>query len=518
MRATPLILLAIGLGSLGGCGTDDTSAPAGLSPYLPTPLPPLGPVPLTDEQTLRATHPLLSPPDPRSPAEPDARAAMLAEGYGATSIGPGAPHVARTSDGQSPPAPGPAPRLLARFALVTDVHLVDDESPARLGSFDGPGAASGSFRPQEANECRILNAMVRTLDAVHRASPLSFVLVSGDGIDSAQDNELRWQLAILDGAARVECDSGADDDPTPGPDNDAKDPFVAGGLPVPWYWVTGNHDVLRQGTLPVTEDQIALSVGDTAPGGTRDWSSPGGPIFGGPVVADAGRRLLMRQELAQMVADDADGHGLGSTQAASGKAYYTFDVPSTPLRFVVLDTAAETGSADGLIRQGDLDGVIRPALDQAQADGRWVVLVAHHSVQSLSDGSGLGGTPQPDAVSSAAWLAVLGGYPNVLFSLAGHTHLHNVTFLQPTAGHGLWQIITSALADWPNQARVIELWDEDDGWVMLRATSLDYATDEDPVAAEGRQLGVLDYVAGWAADGSGGSQDRNVELWIQAPP
>ena len=40
-----------------------------------------------------------------------------------------------------------------------------------------------------------------------------------------------------------------------------------------------------------------------------------------------------------MVADDADGHGLGSTQAASGKAYYTFDVPSTPLRFVVLDTS-----------------------------------------------------------------------------------------------------------------------------------------------------------------------------------
>jgi hypothetical protein len=53
---------------------------------------------------------------------------------------------------------------------------------------------------------------------------------------------------------------------------------------------------------------------------------------------------------------------------------------------------------------------------------------------------------------------------------------------------------------------------------MLRSTSLDYSTENDPVAAEGRELGVLDYVAAWASDGRGGSADQNVELWIQAPP
>jgi hypothetical protein len=518
MRGTSLSGLALAASLVVGCSSDGDTAPTGPLPYTPTPLPSLDSAPLTDAQVLLASHAVLPGPDPRSPAEPDARAAMLAEGYGETTTAAGQAHLGRTPDGQPPPAPGPSPRLLVRFAHLADVQLVDDESPARLASFDGPGAVSGAFRPQDAHQCRILNAGVRTLAAVHASLPLSFVLLGGDNIDSAQPNELAWLLAILDGAPRVECDSGADDDPVPGPDDDAKDPFVAAGLPVPWYWVTGNHDVLRQGTLPVTADQVALSLGTEAPGGTRDWTAPGGPVFGGPVAADAGRRLLSRQELGDLVAADGDGHGLASAWGGGGKAFYTFDVPGTALRFVVLDTGAETGSADGLLRVGDVEGFVRPALDQALVDGRWVVLASHHSAGALSDGGGVGGDVQPDAVPSADWLSLLGGYPNVLFSLVGHSHVHRARFLQPAVGHGWWEVTSAALADWPHQARVIELWDQDDGWVILRATSLDYSTESDPVAAEGRELGVLDYVAGWADDGRGSAEDQNVEIWIAAPP
>ena len=76
------------------------------------------------------------------------------------------------------------------------------------------------------------------------------MVLGGDNADNAQQNELDWFLSILDGAPSVECDSGKDDDPVTGPDNDPKDPFVAEGLKVPWLWVTGNHDILNQGNFP----------------------------------------------------------------------------------------------------------------------------------------------------------------------------------------------------------------------------------------------------------------------------
>jgi hypothetical protein len=51
----------------------------------------------------------------------------------------------------------------------------------------------------------------------------------------------------------LECDSAIDDDPVPGPDNDPKDRFAPVGLDVPWRWVSGNHDTLRQGNWPVAD-------------------------------------------------------------------------------------------------------------------------------------------------------------------------------------------------------------------------------------------------------------------------
>jgi hypothetical protein len=78
--------------------------------------------------------------------------------------------------------------------------------------------------------------------------------------------------------------------------------------------------------------------------------------------------------------------------------------------------------------------------------------------------------------------------------------------------------MTSAIADYPNQFRTIEIFDQDNGWILMRATCIDYATDGDPVAAEGKRRGVVDFVSGWLpAKGPGEDKDRNVELWIKKP-
>lgn len=517
--AMALVALVTGVLAAGCAGNDDgesTTQPADAGPTGPEPLPPLASVVLTDEQTIVPVHALVSPADEREPSSPASLAAMLAEGYGETSLGAGQPHVTRTLDGSPAPAPGPSPRRLVRFVHLSDLHLVDDESPVRLANLDSTSATAGAFRSQDAYQCRIVNAMVRTINAVHATDPLDFVLLGGDGVDSAQQNELGWLLGLLAGPGELDCDSGADDDPLPEAD-DPKDPFAPSGLDVPWYWTTGNHDILRQGSFVVDDEQIADSLGTHASGGTRDWSQPGGPLFEGPVVADPARRLLRPTELLAMVADAGDAHGFGEAEVAAGRAFYAFDIADSPLRFVVLDTAAQTGAAEGVLRRAELDSFLVPALEQAEADGRWVVIVSHHALGSLGDGSGFGGSAQPDAVPADELLDVLGGYANVLFAFAGHAHVHHVSPQQPSGGHGFWELMTGALADWPHQARVVEIWDEGAGSVMLRATCVDYATDGDPLAAEGRSYGVADFVSGWASDGRGSADDRNVELWIAAP-
>lgn len=507
--ALPL-LSALGLAAL-GCGSSDDGGGGGGGI-------PKEPVKLTTEVTLVPELQPLSPADTRVPSDPDDRTAMLKEGFGKLTEAAGEAHGSRTPPGKTPPTAGAGAKRLARFVHMPDLQLADDESPTRLASFDSPGTTSGAYRPQDVNICHMVNAAVQSVNELHDADPIDFLLLGGDNADSAQQNEIDWVLGLLSGRDSMECDSGADDNPKKGARNDGKDAFAAPGLAMPWYWVTGNHDILIQGNLPVSALKQAEATGSEAVGGTRDWSQPGGPLVKEGIVADEARIPLGRVEIMTRIAADADGHGVGADQTKSGKAIYTFDVQGTPLRFLVLDTAAETGGSEGLLRQGDVDTVIKPALDQAKADGKWVALASHHATSSLGDGTGLGGKQQPDAVTEQAWVDLLGTYPNVIFSMVGHSHQNRVKWVSPSSGHAFWEVMTSALADFPHQIRIVEIWDQDNGWVMLRTTNVDFSVMGDVVALEGRTLGTLDFVAGWSGgDGPGLAEDRNVEIWIEKP-
>ncbi|MCC6897591.1 MAG: metallophosphoesterase [Polyangiaceae bacterium] len=502
--------LAMGLFTA-GCGSSDDGGGGGGGL-------PKDPVRLTTEVTLTPAVAVSDPAEARKPSDPTDRAAMLKEGFGKLVEGAGEPHAKRTPPGKAPPAPGASAKRVARFVHMPDLQLADDESPTRLATFDSPGTLSGAYRPQDSNMCHMLNAAVESVNELHQADPIDFLLLGGDNADSAQQNEIDWVLALLSGKDSIECDSGADDDPREGGGNDGKDALTAPGLAMPWYWVTGNHDILIQGNLPVSSAKQAEATGSNAAGGTRDWSQSGGPVVTGEVEPDEARRPLMRKEIMARIAADSDGHGVGPAQTQSGKAIYTFDVEGTPLRFLVLDTAAETGGSEGLLRQGDVDGVIKSALDQAKADGKWVALASHHATSSLGDGTGLGGKQQPDAVSEDAWVALLASYPNVIFSMVGHSHRHRIKWVSPPGGHAFWEVMTSALADFPHQIRIVEIWDQDNGWLMLKTTNVDFSVMGDPVALEARTLGALDFVAGWSGtDGPGAADDRNAEVWIEKP-
>ena len=90
---------------------------------------------------------------------------------------------------------------------------------------------------------------------------LDFVLNTGDSVDNAQENELSWFLSTMRGG-EVDPDSGTDQDPLFGPNNDGNDAFLAHGLlaTIPWYSAIGNHDVLIQGNVPPKVRTIFNSI------------------------------------------------------------------------------------------------------------------------------------------------------------------------------------------------------------------------------------------------------------------
>lgn len=491
-------------------GSSSTGEPDNLEP-----LPPLESIVLTTEVRRAPLHAVSPEPmnDPRIPAQLDQ---MIGDGYGEEEEIEGEPIVDVTLDASEPPAPGAGATRLTRFVHLADTQVPDDESPTRLMAFDTPGATSGAFRPQEAYACNITNAAVRTVNAAHAADPVDLVVLGGDNADSAQTNEVAWFLGILDGASRVECDSAVDDDPVPGEGNDPKDPFEPVGLDVPWLWVMGNHDVLVQGNFVIAgrEDN---ALGEDVDGATRDWSLPGGPETMDLVPADPARALLDGATLLEMVRTSGDGHGVDEATVASGKANYAFDVPDTDVRFIIIDTAGQTGGAEGLIRGIEVDDFLQPALDAAQEDGKWVFLASHHASGSLSDGGGLGGSQQPDAITTLEFQALLGDYDNVIAHLCGHSHVHQVTAIEPVGGHAYWEVITSAIADHPHQMRIFELEDQDNGFLTLTSVALDVALDDDTLAAQGRLRSITDVTSGWQITGEGVPEDRNVRLWLPLP-
>lgn len=491
-------------------GTEGESGDTGLEPTLP----PLdAPPPSTADRRFEPVTVMAEDPtdlDPRVPAERDM---LLAMGYGDSQEVAGDTVVERTLDGSPAPTPGANRQRLTRFIHLADAQLADDESPARVVAVDSPGAISGAYRPQESYACHALASVVRTINAYDAEDPYDFVVLGGDNADNAQLNEHTWFRDILDGGVEVHCDSGDDDDPVAGPNNDPKDALVSEGLRPAWRWVTGNHDILVQGNFPVAPRQ-SEALGSEASSGTRDWSMPGGPMVTGTVVADEMRRLLTEPEVIDFVRATGDGHGLSQATSDYGKAEYVFDAGEN-VRVIVISTAAATGAATGVYRQAQVDDFLRNALDEAEADGMWVIIASHHGYNSIEDGSGLGGNTVADALTADQFASLLGEYANVLMHLAAHSHVHTATVIAPSSGNPYWELKTAAIADHPHQFRQLEVWDEDNGYVSVHGLALDYVRDDDPLAAEHYRQGVMDLSSGWNSDpGVGTAADRNVRLYV----
>lgn len=430
----------------------------------------------------------------------------------------------RTDLGGPSAAPTGERRSLAWFVMLADTQLVDDESPVRLASIDNP-SAGGAMRAQEAFLPRAMSALNRTLrDTARSERPWQFGVIAGDCTDNAHYNELRWFIGVMDGERGIHVDSGADDDPVPGAGNDPKDPFDAVAFPAPWYFVPGNHDLEVVGiNLPGAMNR-AQATGSTTATGTRDYTRWWAPPRRGAVVPDMNRRLLDRSdfpmELARTAATPGPiGHGLNTVMSPADGLHYTADVVPGLLRLIALDSSDYTGGSIGLVRRAAVDTFLRPALEQAQRDGVLAMLISHHPTSSMDRRNGEFGGEVADAVEPAEIDQLVARYPNVIGWMVGHDHDLRVrgTRGTDTAHPGFWEIMSGSVADWPSQARAIELVNNGDGTLSIFGTMLEIQPRD---CAERRflRLSMIEHLAAWDSNHMGQLRDRNVELVIPVPP
>jgi 3',5'-cyclic AMP phosphodiesterase CpdA len=440
------------------------------------------------------------------------------DGDGALQVGPGEQIRNRT---ELAAASRPTDRL-AVFAQLTDAHVTDEESPARVEMLDRLGPPFTSpFRPQESLTPFVLAGVVATIDRLHPDA----VFETGDLIDNAQQNELELALGVLHGG-RVDPDSGAagydgvqsaaNPDPLiyrPGVDaprhpgllDAAQRPFTSPGLDAPWYPIPGNHDLLVQGNLAATPQTNRIAVGsrkvvtldrdvaDAARAGTltpqivdrllaeRQESDAV------TVPADPGRRELSPAEAIERLRSASGGGGAGPTMDS------TVDL-GPGARAILLDTARRTRGAGGELRPSQVRW-LRSQL--AASDDRWVIVFS--------------GTPLTDTAGSAGALALLDGDPRVVAAIAGDVHRNSIEPRRTAAG-GYWLITTSSLADYPQQARAFSLWRTAGGGVALETWMLN-ADPSQTMAATSRELAFLDYQGGRATAAAGSPSDRNAVLF-----
>ena len=413
-------------------------------------------------------------------------------------------------------------RTLATFAQITDAHVTDEESPARLEMLDRFGGSfSSAFRPQESLTPQVLAAIVSSVNAAHAQA----VFETGDLIDNDQQNELDQAFSVLRGGrvdpnsggpgyAGVQAPSNADpliyrpglDAPAhPGLLAAAEQPFRSGGLRAPWYPLPGNHDLLVQGNLRATSQTNAVAVGDRKlvtldrsalrfagkrelkPGVVAALLRHGLPGRSITVPADPARREV---PAPQVVAElrKASGHG------GTGELMDQIVPLGDEAEAIMLDTTDRSGGDVGVIHPGQLEW-LRSAL--ASAGGRWVLVIS--------------GAPLGDVKGGEGALAQLDANRHVVASIAGDVHRNSIAPRRTRSG-GYWLITTSSLADYPQQARAFRLSETAGGGVVLDTWMLN-GDPRSGLANTSRELAYLDAQGGRPRHLAGRPLDRNARLY-----
>ena len=89
-------------------------------------------------------------------------------------------------------------RLLS-FLSLSDAHITDKESPCQIIYLGYHGGIQQAYSPVMLYTTQVLDAAIRTANAVNRLNPFDFAISLGDDANGPQYNELRWFIDVMDG-------------------------------------------------------------------------------------------------------------------------------------------------------------------------------------------------------------------------------------------------------------------------------------------------------------------------------
>ncbi|GAB3135475.1 TIGR03767 family metallophosphoesterase [Tsukamurella serpentis] len=465
-------------------------------------------------------------------------------------------------------------QALASFVQLTDMHIVDAQSPARfeyIHPIQGP-----AHRPQETLTTQGAVALVQRINSLP-GGPITgrafdFVITTGDNTDNRELAELNWFQTVLSGGTIVP-NTGAPDrfeglqahgaalywqpespywdmykdkgfQQIPGFLRAAISAHTSPGLRVPWYAVVGNHDESLQGTLPhgiadwLYLSPVKFDIPHTDPAAlaiaralTTDPSQVGpmlsrlklsGPVI--PATVDPQRTPFNPREFVRRHFDPAVtgpgpvGHGFSSPD---GPTWYTFQMAPGVIG-IALDTTNNLGLAQGSIGQKQLDWMV--AQLKAHPD-QLAVVFSHHTSKSM-------GAKLPDPVEpgekqydGATVVAALAAHPNVIAWVNGHTHKNEmIAHTGATPKQSFWEINTASHIDFPQLARIIEITDNRDGTLSMFTPLIEAAS---PTTANPSDLSAAGLASLYRElsyndihrddDLLGKPADRNCELLLPHP-
>jgi metallophosphoesterase (TIGR03767 family) len=373
----------------------------------------------------------------------------------------------------------------------------------------------------------------------------------------------------------------------PGLMDKAQKSFTAAGLKVPSYVAFGNHDALVQGNAAANAAFEQVATGCLKPIGpvpnpenapalltallnptnllTALLTNPKNLII---VPGDPKRQSVSKKQFKEIFekGSQPDGHGFdyiepAQESASKGAAGYYSWSPEPGMRFIALDTVAEAGTivtptghftADGNVDDPQFKW-LESQLEEATEADELVVIFSHHAPESLTadapdelappcllnDAHGHDINPGCDLDPrnsqpihlEADTVEMLHRFPNVIAWVAGHSHVNEVdAFPDPNEAGGFWSIRVAAEADWPQQSRLLQVFDNHDGTLSIFGTILDHVgqsaapapgtpaggMDLNDLASVGRTMSFNDLQSG-APEGEGKAKDRNVELLVPDP-
>jgi metallophosphoesterase (TIGR03768 family) len=468
----------------------------------------------TRQQTI-CPVPVTNAPVP--PIFPSAVSNYAVYGYSAWRWGPG------EDEGQlltNMPAGYPgatnAARLLS-FLCLSDAHITDKETPCQaiyLGYQGTNGSEPATYSPVMLYTTQVLDAAIRTANAVNRLLPFDFAISLGDDANGPQYNELRWFIDVMDGKY-ITPSSGTNAGATT---IDYQKPFQAAGLnpAIPWYAVLGNHDQFWMGGLPVadfqqafTNSDILLLAGNYM--GTIDGNTPYGDVIdvGSPtnfvvngvtnaptVAADTNRYGLSSSNWMSKFFNTSSqpaGHGFSQWNITNDFICYSFE-PKTnlPLKVIVLDDTMTDQDYDPKGQAGlDTNQLawLVGELDRGQTNNQLMIIAAHEPIADFDEPGS-----SNSVISSTNLLVLLHTYPNLLLWICGHVHQNNIYAETSTNSahpeNGFWEVETASLRDFPQEFRTFEILRNTDNSISIRVTDIDPDETNNSPAAVSRGYAV----------------------------